>query len=176
VGAPEEAMARPEFEELVERYDKRLFNVMYGLTGDYHDALDLTEEAFVRAMKAYPRFRGDSDPFTWLYRIAVNVLKRTYRKRARRSELWRAHQMSNPPPTAEHRTGEHALLAEERAGLVRRAIAELPEVFREVITLRYVDEMSYEEISAAAGCSIGTVKSRISRAKALLADLLRDKV
>jgi RNA polymerase sigma-70 factor (ECF subfamily) len=169
-------MARPEFEELVRRYDKRLFNVMYGLTGDYHDALDLTEEAFIRAMKAYPRFRGDSDPFTWLYRIALNVLKRAHRKRARRSELWREHQDSDPSPTTDTRTGERAVLLKERAHMVRRAIAELPPVFREAITLRYIDEMSYEEISAAAGCSIGTVKSRISRAKTMLAERLSDEV
>ena len=117
-------MARPEFEDLVERYDKRLFNVMYGLTGDYHDALDLTEEAFIRAMKAYPRFRGDSDPFTWLYRIALNVLKKRYRKNARRSELWRQHQERDPSPTAETRTAEHSLLEEERADLVGPVVQE----------------------------------------------------
>lgn len=169
-------MARLDFEEVVARYDKRLFNVMYGLTGNYHDALDLTEEAFIRAMKAYPRFRGDADPFTWLYRIALNVLKKRYKKNARRAELWREHQTKDPSPSSETRTAEHAVLEEERALAVRQAIAQLPTAFRETITLRYIDEMSYEEISAAAGCSIGTVKSRISRGKALLADLLADKV
>jgi len=169
-------MARPEFEELVALYDKRLFNVMYGLTADYHDALDLTEEAFIRAMKAYPRFRGDSDPFTWLYRIALNVLKKRYKKNARRAELWQQHQENDPAPRAETRTAEHSLLEEERAQLVRQAIARLPDGFREAITLRYIDEMSYEQIAAAAGCSMGTVKSRISRGKALLADSLDGKV
>ncbi len=169
-------MARLDFEEVVARYDKRLFNVMYGLTGDYHDALDLTEEAFIRAMKAYPRFRGEADPFTWLYRIALNVLKKRYRKNARRAELWREHQERNPSPSSETRTAEHAVLEEERAQAVRQAIAQLPAAFREAITLRYIDEMSYEEISTAAACSIGTVKSRISRGKALLADLLGGKV
>lgn len=169
-------MARLDFEDVVARYDKRLFNVMYGLTGDYDDALDLTEEAFIRAMRAYPRFRGESDPFTWLYRIALNVLKKKYRKNARRAELWREHQESNPSSSAETRTAEHAVIESERAQLVRQAISQLPTAFRETITLRYLDEMSYEEISAAAGCSIGTVKSRISRGKALLANLLADKV
>jgi RNA polymerase sigma-70 factor (ECF subfamily) len=169
-------MARPEFEDLVARYDKRLFNVMYGLTGDYHDALDLTEEAFVRAMKAYPRFRGDSDPFTWLYRIAMNVLKKRYKKNSRREELWQEHREREPAPVSDTRTAAHEVLEEERTHLVRRAIAQLPPAFREVITLRYIDEMSYEEIAGSAGCSIGTVKSRISRGKALLADLLAGKV
>ena len=169
-------MARLDFEEVVTRYDKRLFNVMYGLTGDYHDALDLTEEAFIRAMKAYPRFRGDADPFTWLYRIALNVLKKRYRKNARRAELWREHQEKDPSPSSETRTAEHAVLEEERAQAVRQAITQLPDAFREAITLRYIDEMSYEEISTTVGCSMGTVKSRISRGKALLADLLGDKV
>jgi len=169
-------MARAEFEDLVARYDKRLFNVMYGLTGDYHEALDLTEEAFIRAMKAYPRFRGDSDPFTWLYRIALNVLKKKHRKNARRAELWRQHQENDPSPPAETRTAEHSVLEEERALLVRQAIASLPDKFREAVALRYIDDMSYEEIAAAAGCSVGTVKSRLSRGKALLADLLDGKV
>lgn len=169
-------MARPEFEDLVASYDKRLFNVMYGLTGDYHDALDLTEEAFIRAMKAYPRFRGDSDPFTWLYRIALNVLKKKHKKSARRAELWQDHQDRDPSPVSETRTAEHSVLSEERAHLVRQAIAQLPSAFREVITLRFIDEMSYEEVAESAGCSMGTVKSRISRGKALLADLLAGKV
>jgi RNA polymerase sigma-70 factor (ECF subfamily) len=127
-------------------------------------------------MKAYPRFRGDADPFTWLYRIALNVLKKSYRKNARRAELWREHQEKHPSPSSETRTAEHAVLEEERAQAVRQAIAQLPVAFREAITLRYIDEMSYEEISTATGCSMGTVKSRISRGKALLADLLADKV
>jgi RNA polymerase sigma-70 factor (ECF subfamily) len=169
-------MAKPDFEDLVALYDRRLFNVLYGLTGDYHDALDLTEEAFISAMRAYPRFRGDADPFTWLYRIAVNVFKKRYKKYARRSELWREHQEREPTTAVDRRTPERAVLAEERAGLVREAIAELPTVFREAITLRYIDEMSYEAIAAALGCSVGTVKSRIARGKALLAEALEGKV
>ena len=169
-------MAKPDFEELVTRYDRRLFNVLYGMTGNYHDALDLTEEAFIKAMRAYPSFRGDSDPFTWLYRIAVNVLKKSYRKEARRNELWQEHIESDPPSTLTRSTGETAVLAEERATLVRGAIAELPEVFREAITLRYIDELSYEEIAATAGCSMGSVKSRIARGKSLLAGLLEDRI
>jgi RNA polymerase sigma-70 factor (ECF subfamily) len=169
-------MAKPDFEDVVARYDRRLFNVMYGLTGDYHDALDLTEEAFIRAMKAYHRFRGDADPFTWLYRIAMNVLKKRHRKNARRAELWRDHQEREPAPTADVNTADRAILADERAATVRRAIAELPPVFAEAITLRYVDEMSYEGIAEATGCSIGTVKSRIARGKSLLAGLLEGKV
>ena len=170
------SMARPEFEDLVERYDKRLFNVMYGMTGNYDDALDLTEEAFISAMRAYPRFRGDSDPFTWLYRIAVNVMKKRHIKNARRGELWQQHVEADPPRTTETRTAEDAVMRDERAMVVRRAIAQLPDAFREVITLRYIDEMSYEEISAAAGCSMGTVKSRIARGKSMLGELLSGKV
>ena len=169
-------MAKPEFEEIVARYDRRLFNVMYGMTGDYHEALDITEDAFVRAMKAWPRFRGDSDPFTWLYRIAVNVLKRRYRKTARRRELLSEHFESDPPLASQPSSADSDVLREERATLVRRAISELPSVFREAITLRYVDEMSYEDIADTVGCSMGTVKSRIARGKSLLADLLEGKV
>lgn len=169
-------MAKLDFEEIVALYDKRLLNVMYAMTGNYHDALDLTEEAFLAAMRAYPRFRGDADPFTWLYRIAVNLLRKSYRKRARREELLREQEGHEPTPVAETRTAADALIEDERARAVRAAIAELAPQFREAITLRYIDEMSYEEIAAAAGCSIGTVKSRISRGKSLLADLLEGEV
>ena len=167
---------KPDFEELVARYDKRLMNVMYGLTGDYHDALDLTEEAFVNAMRAYGGFRGDSDPFTWLYRIAVNVFKKRYRREARRAELWRDSTEQDPPATTEWRTPAHDAVEKERALAVREAVAQLPEQFREAIVLRYMSDASYEEIAAATRCSLGTVKSRISRGKAMLGELLEGKV
>jgi RNA polymerase sigma-70 factor (ECF subfamily) len=169
-------MPKQDFEELIERYDTRLFNVMYGMTGDYHRALDLTEEAFVKAMKAYPRFRGDSDPFTWLYRIAINVLKKQHRRESRRMELWDRHLQSDPPVDHDATTPHDVTIERERATAVRHAIAELPRSFREAITLRYIDQMTYEEIAAACGCSMGTVKSRIARAKMMLADLLAGKV
>jgi RNA polymerase sigma-70 factor (ECF subfamily) len=169
-------MAKPDFEEVVARYDRRLFNVMYGMTGDYHEALDLTEDAFIKAMKAYPRFRGDSDVFTWLYRIAVNTLKKQYRKRARRAEIWQEHVEADPPMASEPSAGDRAVIEEERSLVVRQAISQLPGVFREAITLRYIDEMSYEEIAEAAGCTMGTVKSRIARAKSMLAEILEGKV
>lgn len=169
-------MPRPEFEELVVSYDKRLFNAMYAMTGDYHEALDLTEEAFVNAYRAYGRFRGDSDPFTWLYRIAVNVLKKRHRKRTRRARLWDEHVENDPPATIDTETPESATLSNERDAIVRRAIAELPEAAREVITLRYISGLTYEEIARATGCSVGTVKSRLSRAKAALGTLLEGKV
>lgn len=167
---------KPDFEELVTRYDKRLMNVMYGLTGDYHDALDLTEEAFVSAMRAYGSFRGESDPFTWLYRIAVNVFKKRYRREARRAELWRDRTEQDPPATAEWRTPAHDAVENERALAVREAVARLPEPFREAIVLRYMSDASYEEIAAATKCSLGTVKSRIARGKAMLGEFLEGKV
>jgi RNA polymerase sigma-70 factor, ECF subfamily len=169
-------MPKRDFEEIIARYDKRLFNVMYGMTGDYDRALDLTEETFIRAMRAYPQFRGESDPFTWLYRIGVNVLKKQHRKDARRAELWSTHLESDPPPEHDATTPHDQAVKSERAAAVRQAIAALPQSFRETITLRYIDEMSYEEIAAACGCSIGTIKSRIARGKAMLADSLAGKV
>jgi RNA polymerase sigma-70 factor, ECF subfamily len=169
-------MPKQDFEEIITLYDERLFNVMYGMTGDYHRALDLTEEAFVRAMKAYPRFRGDSDPFTWLYRIAVNLLKKQHRKYARRTELWERHLESDSTETVDPNTPEKLAIGRERADAVRKAIAALPDAFREAITLRYIDQMSYEEIASACGCSMGTVKSRIARGKSMLADALEGKV
>jgi len=167
---------KPDFEELVARYDKRLVNVMYGLTGDYDDALDLAEEAFVSAMRAYDGFRGDADPFTWLYRIAVNVFKKRHRRQARRAALWRDHAEQDPPPSAEWRTPALDAVERERAAAVRAAVAGLREPYREAIVLRYMSDASYEEIAAVTRCSAGTVKSRIARGKAMLGRLLEGKV
>jgi RNA polymerase sigma-70 factor (ECF subfamily) len=163
------SMEPPSFQEIVSRYDKRLFNTMLAYLGEREEALDVTQEALLAAFRAYAKFRGQSDPFTWLYRIAVNIAKKRFRRRRRREELQVHHQaVGEGAGEVDLRTPEAELLEREKARLLREAISQLPEDQREAIILAYVDQMSYEEIARVQECSLGTVKSRIHRGRLAL--------
>jgi RNA polymerase sigma-70 factor (ECF subfamily) len=165
-------MAKPPFEEVVEMYDQKLYNVLCAFTGDHEEALDITQETFISAYKAYGKFRGDADPFTWLYRIGINLFRKRYGRKKRRESLWAKRIEKEPPKLVETRTPGDELEAMERSRLVRQAISRLPEGQREAVIFKYLNDYSYEEIAELAGCSIGTVKSRLSRAKRALAEIL----
>ena len=165
-------MVKPPFEEIVEMYDKRLYNVLCAFTGDQDEALDITQETFISAYKAYDKFRGDSDPFTWLYRIGLNLFRKKYSRKKRREFLWAKHREKEPPKLIETHTPSDDLEASERSRLVRQAISRLPEKQREAVIFKYLNDYSYEEIAELANCSLGTVKSRLSRAKRALGDIL----
>ena len=166
-------MPPPDFQEIVSRYDKRLFNTMYAYLGEREEALEVTQEAFMAAFRAYAKFRGQSDPFTWLYRIAVNIAKKRYRRRRRREELQLRHgTVATGTEEVDPRTPEKELLEQEKARLLRETISLLPEEQREVLILVYLERMSYEDIARLHGCSVGTVKSRVHRGRVALGRLL----
>jgi RNA polymerase sigma-70 factor (ECF subfamily) len=165
-------MPRPPFEEIVEMYDRRLYNVLCAFTGDQDEALDIAQETFISAYKAYGKFRGDADPFTWLYRIGINLFRKRYGRKKRRESLWAKQMEEEPPKVIDTHTPVDDLEATERSRLVRQAISKLPEKQREAVIFKYLNDYSYEEIAELAGCSIGTVKSRLSRAKRALAEIL----
>jgi RNA polymerase sigma-70 factor (ECF subfamily) len=151
-------MKPPEFKEIVRRYDQRLYNAMLSYLGEREEALDVTQEAFLAAFRAYSKFRGQSDPFTWLYRIAVNIAKRRYQRRRRREELRLHHApVAAGEQEVDLQTPETQLLEQEKARLLREAISQLPEDQREAIVMAYIDHMSYEDIARLQGCSVGTV-------------------
>src|SRR5262245_44752874 len=169
-------MTNPSFQEIVRRYDKRLYNAMLAFLGEREEALDVTQEAFLTAYRAYPRFRGQSDPFTWLYRIAVNIAKRRFRRRRRREELHLLHpEVGAGVDSVDPHTPDAELLESERARLLREAISLLPEDQRTAVILMYMENLSYEDIAAYQGCSVGTVKSRLFRARAALVALIGRK-
>ena len=164
------------FEVLVIRYQTRLVNYAAALIGDSGAAEDVAQEAFVRAWRGLGRFRGESSFRTWLYRIATNVARTHRERRGRQSEIVgrslddeTGAPAAGEVPSAE--AGVEASLATREA--IDRALAELPEELRLAVVLRDVEGLDYKEIAGVTGAPIGTVESRIFRARRRLRTLLR---
>jgi len=161
------------FRELVERYKRRAFSVAVGIVEDPDDAMDVVQEAFVKAYYKLPEFRFGSNFYTWFYRLLVNQAIDRWRRQARSPavplEEGRLTEGDSPPEAAVYpRTPEETAGDRELGEALSRAIAALPEYHRAVIVLREVDGLAYEEIAEVLGCSIGTVMSRLHYARAKL--------
>jgi RNA polymerase sigma-70 factor, ECF subfamily len=165
---------RDAFDLLVRRYDARIVNLARALTGGDADAEDLAQEAFIRAFRGIHRFRGESAFRTWLHTIAVNVIRTHHTRRSR----WR--RLFAEPTDAGDDTGteiERAAVPGFEADVVRRdavdrALARLPEDLRLVVTLRDVQGLDYREIADVLGVPMGTVESRLFRARQKLRPML----
>jgi RNA polymerase sigma-70 factor (ECF subfamily) len=169
------------FDTLVNRYTSEIYAVLFRLTQDAEEARDLTQETFLRALKAVKNFRGDADLKTWLYRIAVNESRNRFRwwKRRRREktvsldhELKSGEQAIHETLPGNSENPETETLRRERQTALRNALMKLPENFREAIILRDIQGMSYEEVAAALETNIGTIKSRIARGREELRRML----
>jgi RNA polymerase sigma-70 factor (ECF subfamily) len=145
------------FDLLVLKYQHKIVNLVMRYVRDPELALDITQEAFIKAYRALPRFRGDSAFYTWMYRIAVNTAKNHLAAQRRR------------PMDVELDLQEGVTLGNELRETVERAIAALPEDLRTAIILRELEGMSYEEIAQTMECPVGTVRSRIFRARDAIA-------
>ncbi len=166
------------FDALVLRYQSRIISLISRFVRNPTDALDVTQEAFLKAYRALPNFRGESAFYTWMYRIAVNTAKNHLAARVRRPQ-----EIDSPDPDLEEfemenaavemDTPEHLLLAEEIQNTVIAAIAALPGDLRMAISLRELDGLSYEEIAVAMECPVGTVRSRIFRARESIDEKLK---
>ncbi len=166
------------FNELVKKYEKQVYNFAYRLTGSYDDANDVAQEAFLRVFNAIGGFRGDASFTTWLFRITTNVFL-DERKRARAhphtsldeqldlEESSVARQIEDPSPSPAALTEER-----ERAQILQEAIQSLPEYQRAMVVLYHTQQQSYEEIAEAMDLPIGTVKSRLNRARLALKEKL----
>ena len=166
------------FNDLVRKYEKQVYNFAYRLTGNYDDANDVAQDAFLRVFNAIGSFRGDASFSTWLFRITTNVFL-DERKRAKAhpqasldeylelGESSVTRQIEDPSPTPE------AVLEEsERAQILSKAISDLPEYQRAMVTLYHGQQKSYEEIAEIMDLPIGTVKSRLNRARLALKEKL----
>jgi RNA polymerase sigma-70 factor, ECF subfamily len=169
---------RRAFDLLVLRYQQKVANLVCRYIHDRSESLDVTQEVFIKAYRALKSFRGDSAFYTWLYRIAINTAKNFLVAQGRRppgddldAEI--AEQLDMGARLRECATPEHELLSEEIAHAVRMALEELSEDLRTAITLRELEGMSYEEIAVAMSCPIGTVRSRIFRAREAIDKRLR---
>lgn len=171
---------RQAFGLLVAKYQRRLLRLVSRLVRDPAEAEDVAQEAFIKAYRALPQFRGDSAFYTWLYRIAINTAKNTLVSRERSPISYEINLNSEddaPDVVSRLRdpdTPEGLALTEEIRSTVTAAIDALPEDLRTAIVLRELDGMSYEEIAAAMDCPVGTVRSRIFRAREAIDRRLRE--
>ncbi len=167
------------FELLVEKYQRKLGRLLSRLVRDPGEVEDVTQEAFIKAYRALPSFRGDSAFYTWLYRIGINTAKNYLVAMGRRAPTSTEVEAEDAEGYAEGEllrdinTPESLLLSKEIAGTVNAAIESLPEELRSAIQLRELEGMSYEEIARLMDCPIGTVRSRIFRAREAIAERLK---
>lgn len=165
------------FEAFVARYQRRLYRTAWGYLRHHEDALDAVQEAMVKIYLARATYRPESHPFTWASRILVNhCLDVLRRRRVRPAESLEAAQEASPgrdlARADPRQTPEHLGSRTEFRHHVEEAVATLPESQREVFVLRHFEDMSLEEIAAARGCALGTVKSSLHRAAAAVRDRL----
>ena len=167
------------FELLVEKYQRKLGRLLARFIRDPAEVEDVTQEAFIKAYRALPAFRGDSAFYTWLYRIGINTAKNYLMALGRRAPTSTevgaedAEGFEDGEQLRDINTPESVLLSAEIARTVNATIDELPEELRTAIQLREIEGMSYEDIARIMDCPIGTVRSRIFRAREAIAERLR---
>jgi RNA polymerase sigma-70 factor (ECF subfamily) len=167
------------FELLVEKYQRKLARLLSRFIRDPAEVEDVTQEAFIKAYRALPAFRGDSAFYTWLYRIGINTAKNYLMAMGRRAptstevEAEEAEGFEEGEQLRDINTPESVLLSNEIAETVNSTIERLPEELRTAIQLREIEGMSYEDIAQVMNCPIGTVRSRIFRAREAIAEQLR---
>jgi len=166
------------FDILVAKYQHKIVKLISRYIRDQAEVLDVAQDAFIKAYRALPKFRGESAFYTWLYRIAINTAKNYLVAQGRRLpdtdvEIDVAEQYEGASELRDNATPERLLLKDEIERTVFEAIEQLPEDLRTAITLRELEGLSYEEIADAMGCPIGTVRSRIFRARETIHNKLK---
>ena len=167
------------FSLLVEKYQRKLARLLSRFIRDPAEVEDVTQEAFIKAYRALPAFRGDSAFYTWLYRIGINTAKNYLMAMGRRAptstevEAEEAEGFDEGEQLRDINTPESVLMSNEIAKTVNSTIEQLPEELRTAIQLREIEGMSYEDIAQMMNCPIGTVRSRIFRAREAIAEQLR---
>ena len=168
------------FENLVANYERRIFNLIYRIIGNYDDASDLTVDTFLRAYESFSKFRGASKPYTWLYRIAVNLCKNRLKQLSRQRELALQQLESfadvgpmRSEPVDWSQSPEKLVQVKELQEHVQKAVDSLPEDFKIVVVLKELHDLSYDEIAQVIGSSRNVVKIRLFRAREMLRKKLR---
>lgn len=167
------------FELLVGKYQRRLGRLIYRFVRNAAEAEDLTQEAFIKAYRALPAFRGDSAFYTWLYRIGINTAKNHLQAQGRRTptstalDAEEAEDFEDASLLHEVATPENEMMSKQVVAVVNASLQQLPEDLRTALTLREIEGLSYEEIATVMNCPIGTVRSRIFRAREVVAANLR---
>lgn len=166
------------FNDLVQRYEQRVFRLVFRMLGRRDEAEDMVQEVFVQVFKAVESFRGDSKLSTWIYRIAINLCKNRAKYLSRRrseaqDELeqmseWRSLHEGRGVTVGETNRPDHVVQGYQLETIVRLSISQLDPDFREVLVLRDIEDLPYEDIMEITGLPEGTVKSRIHRARHML--------
>ncbi len=168
------------FNELVLTYESRVFRLVWRMLGRRDEAEDMTQEVFVQVFKAIDQFRGDAKLGTWIYRIAVNLCKNRTKYHSRRrqdghvdlegTEYRSTHEQARGVTAGETSRPDHMVIGYQMEGIVQTCLSAMDPDFREVLVLRDVECLSYDEIGAITGIAEGTVKSRLHRARTALRD------
>ncbi len=167
------------FELLVSKYQRKLARLLSRFIRDTTEVEDVTQEAFIKAYRALPTFRGDSAFYTWLYRIGINTAKNYLVAMGRRAptttdiDSEEAEGFEDGDQLRDLNTPENEMMSRQVAETVNQTLSELPEELRTAITLREIEGLSYEDIANIMNCPIGTVRSRIFRAREAIAAKLR---
>jgi len=170
------------FALLVGKYQRKIERLLSRMVRDQNEIADITQEAFIKAYRALPKFRGESAFYTWLYRIAVNSAKNYLATQGRRPRAMSDQFQQNAESgetfeddenLSDINTPESVLMGKQIAETVNQAVDNLPPDLRTAVTLREIEGMSYEEIAQVMHCPIGTVRSRIFRAREAIAERLR---
>lgn len=161
------------FDLLVLKYQYKLQAIVGRFIRDADEVADVTQEAFIKAYKALPKFRGESQFYTWLYRIAINTAKNHLVSKSRRPantdiDIEDAEQFANNDKLIDEASPESSLMTDELSAIIKNSLRALPENLRTALTLREFEGMSYEDIAAVMDCPVGTVRSRIFRAREFL--------
>ena len=172
-----------EFHQIIEENYQRVYGIIYRFIGDQQEAEDLTQDTFVNAYRAWDQFRGDSQVYTWLYRIAVNLSKNRLERRARHQQFHgfsldaplEYEQDDSQPRDVEDWSRNPELMAEsqELGQVVAAQVSKLRPDYQAVVVLRDYEQLSYEQIAQVLGCSVQAVKSRLFRARSTLRQKLQ---
>ncbi len=169
------------FEELIEPYQQKVYNLCYRMIGNSHDAVDLSQEVFLKVYKALKKFRKDSSFSTWLYRITMNTCTDELRKRKKQKRVISLERIEDAgmgiaETESDGNSPEFELSRKESRYEIVSAINKLSYKFKAVIVLKDLHGFTYKEIADIQKCSVGTVKSRLSRARNYLKDILKKDV
>jgi RNA polymerase sigma-70 factor (ECF subfamily) len=167
------------FDLLVSKYQRKLGRLISRFVRDQAEAEDVTQDAFIKAYRALPGFRGESAFYTWLYRIGINTAKNHLLANKRRAptitpfDADEAESFEEASLLREVSTPENELMSKQVVDVVQASLQQLPEDLRSALTLREIEGLSYEEIASVMNCPVGTVRSRIFRAREAVAENLR---
>lgn len=173
------AESHTTFDSLVATYEKKIFNVIYRIIGDYDEAADLTQDTFINAFRHFNEFRGDSKVYTWLYQIAINQCRNRLRQRGRMHAIklesldqpdeWNDYESSPAKEIPDLSKAPHVIVEEKELNQqILAAVNSLPAEYREIVILREVEGLSYNEIVEVTHLTLENVKTRLSRARAML--------